>query len=92
MGVAELKLWFSRELSDDVEFVSGFYGVAEKEWLLRAVKEMITSEKARVVNTVERLYVNGFIDESAFVELLGFVPDEVLKKKRSENSQTPATA
>lgn len=82
MGVSELKLWLSKELSDDLSVISNFHNVPERDWLLKAVAQLVKDERVKAEEGFERLYVHGLIDNVSFTELLGRVPTDKLKVQR----------
>jgi hypothetical protein len=82
MGVSELKLWLSKDLSDDLGVISKFHNVPERDWLLKAIAQLVKDERVKAEEGFERLYVHGLIDDVSFTELLGRVPADKLKAQR----------
>jgi len=86
MGVSEIKLWLSKQLSDDLTLISKYNCSPEREWVMRAVLSAVREEKERVVSRIEKEFINGFLDVSDFRELLGKSPNADLMEKRAELS------
>jgi hypothetical protein len=82
MGVSELKVWLSKQMSVDLELISKFHNMSEREWFMSAIAKMIKEERARVEEGFEHLYVKGLVDDVSFTELLGRVPADKLKAQR----------
>jgi len=82
MGISEIKLWLSKRLSDDLALISKYDLIPEREWIMRAVLKAVKEEKARVVNVIEKEFINGFLDVSDFKGLLGKAPSKELIEKR----------
>jgi len=82
MGVSELKIWLSKPLSDDLELISKFHNMPEREWFIQALTKMVKEERVLAEKGFELLYIKGLVDDVSFVELLNRVPTKRLKNQR----------
>lgn len=74
MGVSELKVWLSKQMSDDLELISKFHNVSERDWFMQALTKLVKEERARVEEGFERLYVKGLVDDVSLQSCLeGFL-------------------
>ncbi len=90
MGVSEVKLWFSKRVSDDLTLISKYTGVKENKWLMRAVLSAVKAEKEDILRLVEQDYVAGLMEDAEFSEWTGRMPDENLKLRRMISSKSSA--
>ena len=69
-------------LIHDLEFVAQNLKVAKSEWLKVKIAELISKERARILEDIDSRYEQGRIDDATYKELSGLAPSSAMQVNR----------
>lgn len=80
----QLNIRLPKALLYDLEFISQHIKISRNDWIRLNLAKFIMDTKEEIISKFEDKYVNGFLTDKEFKELVGFSPSDGMKELREK--------